>query len=457
MKDTGYLTLWDVECVFYEEANALIIVPKDEREYSKLAKHFHEGNFILRYEGNIGRQCTAFIERVEAELHYMLKLYPRYIMKTLKTNFYTGFEVTGESLDDFFCPARFFYEKVSAGEKIQDDLLYDKKIAESWTILFDSKPVEITLSYGGILFRGLASDLKLHSRLRVQCEPTNSCEYIYRLYNTIMNFLKIVRYEVQCGEARIEVLGSEDDSTDSFIVGKLYDWSNKTKRYMETSYNLNYNTFKPYIQRILQFYADNPNYSFQHFPENGFRFRGRDYTLTAFMNLFAAFESECHADKEKYEMANDIHLKKIKSEIEKRIKEIPKNGLNSEEKEFIDIANARIAQIGTQLGQKKRITNAYYILKGALEGSLARILYLYPTDEYKNDKIIESVAARLVELRGKIVHGGFIEELTDVDAQCIRFLEILVYTQMLKRAGLEETEIERSIGVIFACNSIKND
>ena len=69
-------------------------------------------------------------------------------------------------------------------------------------------------------------------------------------------------------------------------------------------------------------------------------------------------------------------------------------------------------------------------------------------------KELKKIANFLVKERGKIAHGGFSGAFSDVDAQKIRFLEIITYAQLLKRIGLKETDIERVIGAVFGCNYI---
>ena len=70
------------------------------------------------------------------------------------------------------------------------------------------------------------------------------------------------------------------------------------------------------------------------------------------------------------------------------------------------------------------------------------------------EKELKKIANFLVKERGKIAHGGFSGAFSDVDAQKIRFLEIITYAQLLKRIGLKETDIERVIGEVFGCNYI---
>ena len=70
------------------------------------------------------------------------------------------------------------------------------------------------------------------------------------------------------------------------------------------------------------------------------------------------------------------------------------------------------------------------------------------------EKEIKKIAIFLAGQRGSVAHGGFTSMFSDVDAQKIRFLEILTYAQMLKRVGLGDLDIERIIGAVFYCHYI---
>lgn len=52
-----------------------------------------------------GNKCTTFIERVRFELHNVIKLFPKYIIKGCHDDSFDGFEMMGEALDDFFSPS----------------------------------------------------------------------------------------------------------------------------------------------------------------------------------------------------------------------------------------------------------------------------------------------------------------------------------------------------------------
>ena len=91
-----------------------------------------------------------------------------------------------------------------------------------------------------------------------------------------------------------------------------------------------------------------------------------------------------------------------------------------------------------------------------MNGSLKYILYRtkYVSEKTWNDNTISSIAQWLVDLRGTIVHGDSTSSFSDEDAQLIRFFEILIYSQTLKRIGFSDSDIERIIGALFGCNYV---
>lgn len=87
----------------------------------------------------------------------------------------------------------------------------------------------------------------------------------------------------------------------------------------------------------------------------------------------------------------------------------------------------------------------------ALESSVPNIFYLYTAESKKNFSI-EKITDSLSDLRGDIAHGDYNEKFNEGQTQQIFYLEIVVYAQMLKRAGLTDSEIEVILGIIFTCN-----
>ena len=49
MKETGYITLWNVDCVFVVENNHIVIIPKEQGDIKKINSHFNDSNFAMLY------------------------------------------------------------------------------------------------------------------------------------------------------------------------------------------------------------------------------------------------------------------------------------------------------------------------------------------------------------------------------------------------------------------------
>lgn len=454
MNDTGHIIFHDVECILIEEKGAISLIPKNSDDIKRIRPHFEEHNFLLKYKGTIGYSSVAFIERMNFEMNHSIKLFPKYILNRCHVDSFTAFELTGEAVDDFFSPSHYFYDQRKKENKNVVDVIYDREIAESWEIIFEDKPVSITLSFGDILRWGIASDLMLHPKLTISFEQTSDVNYIYNLYRTMVRFLQIIRYDTKCGKLRVDLLNTEHGKES--YNGRLRDFSIDQGQFYSSNHEVDYGYYKPYIQQFFQFAADNTDYISFHYPSEGLRFRGKDYSAVDYMNIFAAFEAECHANKELFEKVDASKIQTIKDNIIAQIKDYPIQDLKPEELSFLDNAQNRILQLGTQFGQAKKIINAYQVLHNALDASIEHIFYL-PEFRLKGslqEKDIKKIAKFLAEQRGAVAHGNFASIFSDADAQKIRFLEILTYAQMLKRVGLEDSDIERIIGAVFYCNYI---
>lgn len=452
MKETGYITLWNVDCVFVVENNHIVIIPKEQGDIQKINSHFNDSNFAIQYNPTVG-SSTAFIERVEFGINHAIKLFPKYIFNRCHNNLFSGFDIMGEAIDDFFSPSRYFYDRLKEGAKMNVDFIYHSEVADEWTILFENKPITITLSYGDILRKGSGSDLMLHPRLTVTFEQTTETQYVYRVYSSIVRFLKLIRYDTKCGKLQIDLFYKDQEKKS--YNGYLHDFCTDD-RFCISAHDVEYGCYKPYVQRFLQFAADNPKYTFYHYPTDGIRYRGRHYSAVDFLNIFSAFEAECHANPKLYENADTTKIQSIKDSLVSMIDEYPSTDLVKEELAFLNNARDNLLKQGTEFGQRKKIKIAYNALKKALESSIENIFFL-PAFRCKGNltsKNLNEVAEFLTGQRGAIAHGRFSSVFSDVDAQKIHFLEILIYAQMLKRVGLDDKDIERVVGVLFGCNYV---
>ena len=374
MRDTSYATFWDTECIVIEERDGLFLIPKEKDDIKKINSHFNDQDFILRYNGTIGFSSIAFIERMQFQINDAIKLFPKYIINRCQVESFAGFEITGESLDDFFRPSSYFWNRKRSADISNIDFIYHSEIADKWIINFEGKPITVTLSFGDILRRGTASDLKLHPKLTIEFDQTEDVQLVYRIYTLVVRFMSLIRYDTKCGKLRIDLYDNKNGKRSS--NGFLRDFSIDQDVFYEANHEVEYDYYKPYIQRFLQFAADNPNYTFYHYPTEGLRYRGVHYSAVDYMNIFSAFESECHAKEDWYENVDATKIQAIKESLIARFDDYPKIGLKEEEIDFLENARKRIMQLGTQFGQSKKIINAYQVLHKALDDSIEHIFYL---------------------------------------------------------------------------------
>ena len=442
------------DSILVEEDDSLFIVPKTKEDIIKLRPHFLDQDFMLDFDNGFNSKSFAFIERVQLEPGYHIRLYPQYLIRDSFNSKYTHFEITGDAIDDFFSPSQYFCLCAKKDGNSDFECLYHSVNVDEWVFKFEGNRIKVSLSFGDILQRGVASDLKLHARLTIRFSRTSDIQFIYRLYSLIIRFIKIVRFDVNCGSFCVELY--DEIKGNRSYNGRLYDYSLRNVKFNRSMLDMDYTRYKPYIQRFLQFAADNPDYSFNHYPTDGARFLGRDYSSLDFISIFSAFEKECSANPKLFEKNDTSDMDCVREKLLNLIDGNDSLVRNDDEKAFVDQAKDRIKQLGTQYGQKQKIINAYQVMKKSLDNSIE---YIFILPEFRRrghlaDEDINKIAKTLSEQRGKIAHGSDFDGFSDLDARRIKFLEILTYAMMLKRLGLDDPDIERIIGVVFSCNYI---
>ncbi len=453
MFDMGYINFYGIDCVYAENKGIFCILPKNKAEQKRLFDCFEMPQLVLEYSSLIYKNCCAFIKEGRRHIDQGIELKAEYIIAKANNFPIQTLEITGNDIDVFFSPARYFYEQFHKNRADIGNVVYEGKLADNWNIVFEGKEIEISLFYDAILSKGIASDLKLHPKLKVSFPATTDGQFLYRIYSFIIKFLQIIQYRQTHCDYTVTLHGGTKEQ-DNINVGKLIDIYSSQKTDEKEYGEINYNNYKPYIGKLLQFAANNPNISLKHLPHDRMRFSAKDYTAMDFLSIYFAFESECHANKSIYEKVDDAPISRIKEEVLKGIKKCI--CFNKHESDFLKNVEDRISQTGTQLGQKRRIVNAYNVLSSAFTHSIKNIFYKYKleNDNMLSEKEIRQFAEKLTNWRGAIAHGGFCGEFTEADVQIIKFLEILTYCQILKRAEIEDEDIEKIIGAVWFCNTL---
>lgn len=452
MPSMGYTNFHDIKCVYCETKDSIQIIPVNKED--NIVQYLTESNFLFSYKTDY-KNKTAFIERILMNFDsYSLRLIPKYIFEYREDVPLSSMEITGEAIDDFFNPASYYFPKKRNGE-ILGDLLYSKDYVASWNVRFENQPIKVSLSYGNILSNGIGSDLMLHPKLRISFNNTNDVQYLYKVYLIIQRFLQFVRYDLDFGHNTVELIDSKDK-----FSGKFYDFNIHTRSYVKHQFGLNFNKYQPYIEKLLQFSADSLSTSFSYFPQSALGLRSEEYTSERFVSIFGAFENEYKLSQKLYGEADTTRIKNAKDDIIEYISSLKDKFKSKDEKSFLDTAKSQIGKIGVEVGQAKKIEIVYSALLSAMKSSIDNIFYRFNKEKLtkiRNGKI-KDVAKDLTSLRGKCSHTNSELNIREKTEQEVRFFEILVYSQMLKRARLDDIAISKIIGIVFGCNfEFQND
>lgn len=449
MENYTYYSFHTVSCILIEKKDRIRLIPCNENDFNLLFEHTQDKDFEINYSEIFYNFNHAFIHSLVYGDNY-IDLFPDYIFHSISPKI-CAMEIRGPAVDDFFSPSTyFFYKSKKEGTNNIGNVVYNSDIADCWVFHYTEKneriiDIKISLYYGSILNRGIASDLMLHPILKIEFEETESFSMIYDIYQAIKRFFNFILYRNDCGKFDIELFGRIEDRFSS--VGCLTDNQLTNAKYEKQIGRIYYSDYKDFIPSIFQFIFNNPSLYLKHLPQHGTRDWEKDDIELLLTQLFSAFESECHKSEKLYEHTDSSIIKNIKEKLINSIDKVETDATvyTNDEIKFISDAKQRINQLGTQFGQKAKIINAYKVLSASLEELIPDILFRkkeYQSTSKVSDEQINDIAKQLTHLRGAIVHGGEHKSLSPLDCQTIRFFEVLIYAQMLYRAELSLSDIK---------------
>jgi len=439
--ELNYIKFQDIDCVYYRKDNSMILVPKDEKESFNFSDVINKKNFIIEFATTIYKKSYAFVKNVSFTGNRAIRFNILYYALLISNETINEIQLTGDEIDMIFNPASYFFPEEKKFKKNPVDLIYGKHIGEEYNIEYKGENISIVLSYGDIFERGIASDLKLHAKLSVLFEETNNIEKVHELVTIVMKFIQLVSHQLKINFKPIQIFGEINGRRQK--VGTYHNVPYQLKS-INAFPVIPYDYFKPYIGELLQFAADNKNINLNFYPKD--LSESYSYDIERFLAVFSAFENECKENAELYERKVDNSPMLIKEDLLEVINNLGDNNhICDDDRNFLRLAKSRIAQLGTQFGQRKKIVNAYKQNINILEESMN---FIFPRG-FK----IEKVASILAELRNKIVHSNFHTIFDREEINIIRFLEILTYVMLFKRIGVEDKGIDILIGVVFGCNT----
>lgn len=436
----GYLIFEGIECVYSKLDDCIIVIPKNQEDIRKLHQNCTKTNFVLEYEHFIYKKSFVYIEKIIPRLDNTFCFLTKYTVTLISDYEINGFIMEGDDIDVFFSPTSYFFHKKRSGKAFSTELLYDKEEVNNFKFNYNGINISVSLYYGEMLNEGIRSDLMLHPKLDVKFEKTKDINFIFGVYSTIIKFLQIVRYQKNYNLKPVVIYGPTEKVEKSHL-GEMYSKPYNVRYYRKIS-SSEYIYFEPFISQLLQLVSDDIGFSIRHLPsEEDDLFK---YDVIRYLSVFSAFEYECNKNADVYLNISDEPVKIIKKDLQRKIGEMKINASNSIEKNFLSNAHDRIAQLGTQYGQERKITNAYNKLEGIIKDSMR---FLFP-----RGYTIKEVASNLTKLRAKIAHDNLYRDLTEDEFRNIRFMDVICYILLLKRAGVDDCNIEIIIGAVFQCN-----
>ena len=447
----GRDTFFGVDCIFVENQMGMNIYPIDENDIKKIYRHTFDVDISINYKSHIDKNTTINVHRIKSSLFRGFELIANYVIKRLDDTPISMMEITSEAIDSLFSTVKYYYQQRIKGNGLSINLLYDRDIVDVWTINHRGKDINISLFYGEALRRGISSDTKIHPKLLISFQETRDAQELYEIYSIIKFFLQTSRYGLNIGKTRVELYSTNGDKRAH--QGFLFDYTIKD---LECTYSeIRYNHIKEYIGSLLQFAANHHAMQIDFFPIGYHSLLNDSYNGLLFAALFAGFERECHSNHDLYEKADDSPFRNIKDEIiefiqKKRAEE------NDDNEWFYNSVEERINQFGTQIGQEKKLLRAYSVLANALQTSMKNIFFMpsFSISEVPTQDDIIKISKTIMRFRGRVIHDGEKNTFSDDETPYVRFLEILVYSMILKRADIPDKGIELIIGVIFNCNYI---
>lgn len=437
IKDTGYLDFFGKKCIFVQDEMDYVLLPVDEN--ANILCYSFEKNYTLNFSTAIDKKCIASVQEQVSSGINGVRLRLNYIAKCISDEAIDGFIMTGNEVDEFFSPLEHYYWLKRKDQYSPTDLLYSKEIIAEYKFNVQGKEINIDLAYGNILSNGIRSDLSMHAKLIVKFQKTNDFDFIKQVQDVIITFLQFVHRKQKYNLNKIELF-TKTNSTISCIGYMFSDLYNRDLR-PQSRIDASFIYYGDKINNLLSIIASNLNlFPITHLD---------DCYNNVYSYSFARFSALCSAFEFEYDQSTDypknsvLDLKEMKDDIVKFISSKPDT--NELIADFKKEATNRIQTLGKKPGLKQKINNAFECNKDSLEKSLSML--------FPRVKEIKECAKILSNLRGKVLHNDSGYVFDDKELECIRFLDILQFVMVLRRANYTSNEIEIIIGVLFHCNS----
>lgn len=433
-----------IQCKYHITDNKVYLIPVNENEISilyqqlykndmdfiELPKSYTEGKSDFLYFS----QINTILGGITLDIDMYFEFYSNSKVK--------GVVITSDAINFYVNPAEFFYDFKKNDSFIEPELLYKSEGIHEFIFEFEEKKINSKIVIGGILQRGIASDLKLNSKLELSFIPTNDREFIIRLQNAVKKCLKFALYKDEIVFNRIELIGNTEKRS---LCGSLILNENKDDiSYKVISLKSNYYWLKDHLGEFFELVANDKNLYTSHLKNTDSQYLNSNEIR--FANIFAAFETE-YAKLPKDIRFNDTStIEPLREQLLDHISKFPINRNNTDDKVFLDQLISKTKELGKMYGSRKKILTAIGYVQDCIKSSLE----MFHIDEEK----INHYAKHIPEIRNKIVHNNYEGDIGDQLG--VSLLEWITYVMLLKRVGIPSKKIEYILGRVFNSNFLEH-
>lgn len=444
LNSLGQCEVLGYKCKFQYENFRLAIIPDDNdivgSLYRSIRDDIQSKNFIVRTDSltTKGAYCLYICSKVDLSIGgggiYLDVIYHFEFYATADID---SIAIYSDTLTKYVEIPSYYFKRKENGEKLlstTDDLLYHFDEINSFSFNYQVQTVKAHIDIGNILMRGIASDLKLKSRLVLSFTPSNNNDFIIDLCEGVTKVLQFLCYEKEIVFNRIELVGSHNNKRS--ILGELYTPNNKADvkyRIEHSPYPLMENQLGLFFEKVL---SDKKLYT-RHLPKNSELFSS---DVIRFLNIFSAFENEYNKLPKETKKKDASKYDLIRSEIINKLNDMNTEDTSEVDKEFINMTTKRVSELGKSYGERQKLSMSFNLYYDYLKSSFKRW-------GVKQSQI-DGMSENLCTLRDKVVHNNFDGEIDDhITKIQISMLERLTYAMMLKRYKI--ANIENIISATF--------
>ncbi len=440
----GQCEVLGYKCKFQYENFRLALIPDEDKIagelYRKIRDNIQAKNFIVRTDSTTTEDayCLYVCSSVNLAIGCGgIHLDVVYHFQFYVTSAIDSLSIYSDSLTKYVEIPSYYFKRNQNGEKLlstTDDILYNFDRINTFSFKYKEETINGNIEVGNILRRGIASDLKLKSRLFLSFTPTANTDFIIELYEGLYKVLQFLCYEKEIVFNHIELVGEHNGKRS--ILGELYTPKKDTEvkyRIEHSPYQLIENQLGVFFEKIL---SDKNLYT-KHLPRNNEMFSS---DVIRFLNIFSAFENEFNKLPKETRKKNTSKYDSIRASVIDELKKMYVPNISENDREFIDQAVQKIRELGKAYGERQKLSLSFNLHYDDLKSSFDR-WYI------KKDDIV-IMSNKLCDLRNKVVHDNFDGNIDDHSTRIyVSMLERLTYAMMLKRYGI--TEIEEIVLAIF--------